>query len=95
MKNGIHPEYVEASISCACGNVVQLQSTLEKMHVDVCSKCHPFYTGKRQQIVDRGGRIEQFNKRYSLNKEAPAEMTEAPAEAAEAPAEAAEEVVQA
>lgn len=77
MKDGIHPKYVDAGISCACGNVVQLRSTMEKMHVDICSQCHPFYTGKRQQIVDRGGRIEQFNKRYSLNQEAPAETAEA------------------
>jgi len=73
VKEGIHPGYKEATISCACGNVVQVRSTIEKMHVDICSKCHPFYTGKRQLVVDRGGRIEQFNRRYNLKQEAPAE----------------------
>ncbi|MEW6755731.1 MAG: 50S ribosomal protein L31 [Candidatus Latescibacterota bacterium] len=65
MKPGIHPEYVDATISCACGNVIQTRGTVARMHVDICSKCHPFYTGKRQQLVDRGGRIEQFHRRYS------------------------------
>jgi large subunit ribosomal protein L31 len=81
VRNDIHPGYVEATVSCACGNVAQVHSTVEKMHVDVCSKCHPFYTGRRQQLVDRGGRIDQFNKRYNLNREVPAEAAEA-AEAA-------------
>ena len=76
MKEGIHPEYVEATISCACGNVVQVRSTVERMRVDICSQCHPFYTGKRQQIVDRGGRIEQFNQRYNLSQQAPEESGE-------------------
>jgi large subunit ribosomal protein L31 len=71
MKSDIHPEYQDASISCACGNVASLRSTNKQMHVDVCSKCHPFFTGKRQLLVDRGGRIEQFNKRYQLTAEAP------------------------
>ena len=64
LQDGIHPKYVEATISCVCGNVVELRSTVAKMHVDVCSVCHPFYTGKRQMLADRGGRIEQFNRRY-------------------------------
>jgi len=76
LKGDIHPEYVEAAISCACGNVAKVRSTVEKMHVDICSQCHPFYTGKRQQIVDRGGRIEQFRRRYGLEEEAPAEAEE-------------------
>ena len=79
MKSGIHPGYIETTISCACGNSAQVRSTVKEMHVDVCSKCHPFYTGKRQLLVDRGGRIEQFNKRYSLSQEAPAEEAAAPA----------------
>ena len=86
MKDDIHPKYVEATISCACGNVVTLRSTVKQMHVDVCSKCHPFFTGKRQQLVDRGGRIEQFNKRYRMNQEAP---TEGAAEEEKAVADAA------
>ena len=47
MKEGIHPEFVEATVSCACGNVFQVHSTESKLHVDICSKCHPYYTGKR------------------------------------------------
>ena len=64
MQDSIHPEYVEASISCVCGNSIKTRSTVAKMHVDVCSACHPFYTGKRLMLADRGGRIEQFNRRY-------------------------------
>lgn len=78
MKSSIHPKYMDTTISCACGNVEQVRSTVKEMHVDVCAKCHPFYTGKRQQLVDRGGRIEQFNKRYSLSQEAPAEEAAEP-----------------
>ncbi len=72
MREGIHPQYVETTISCVCGNVVQTRSTVADLHVEVCSACHPFYTGKRQSLVDRGGRVEQFNKRYNIqgNKEA-------------------------
>ena len=85
MKKDTHPEFVDARISCACGNVVELKSTVAQMHVDVCSKCHPFYTGRRQQLVDRGGRIEQFNKRYNLQQAAPeAAQQEAATEEAEA-----------
>lgn len=77
MKSGIHPEYRQTTISCACGNLVELYSTAKQLHVDVCSKCHPYYTGKRQQLVDRGGRIEQFNKRYKTNRGTPVETDEA------------------
>ena len=64
MKQGIHPEYTEFSATCSCGNVVKTRSTLgENIHIDVCSNCHPFYTGK-QKTVDRGGRIDRFNKRF-------------------------------
>ena len=55
MKQGIHPNYVDCTITCACGNVI---------HVEVCSKCHPFYTGK-QKLVDTGGRVERFKRRYA------------------------------
>ncbi len=64
MQESIHPQYVEATISCVCGNAIKIRSTVAKMHVDVCSACHPFFTGKRQMLADRGGRIEQFNRRY-------------------------------
>ena len=62
MKTGIHPEYKEATIKCACGEVVVSKSTKGDMNVDICSKCHPFYTGK-QKFVDAGGRVDKFNKR--------------------------------
>ena len=64
MKNGIHPEYTEISVTCSCGNVIKTRSTLcRDIHIDVCGACHPFYTGK-QKIVDAGGRIDKFNKRF-------------------------------
>ena len=60
MKQGIHPEYHEkATITCSCGNVVTVGSTMESMKVDICSNCHPFYTGK-QKLMDKGGRVERF-----------------------------------
>ena len=62
MKTGIHPEYKEATIKCACGETVVSKSTRGDMNVDICSKCHPFYTGK-QKFVDAGGRVDKFNKR--------------------------------
>ncbi len=63
MKKGIHPEYKETTIVCACGNTVHTRSTKENIHVEICSKCHPFYTGK-QKLVDSAGRVERFQKRY-------------------------------
>jgi large subunit ribosomal protein L31 len=63
MKNDIHPEYKDAEISCACGNVVKTRSTVEKMHVNLCSACHPFFTGQAK-FVDTEGRVDRFNKRY-------------------------------
>ena len=62
MKNGIHPEYKDAKIICACGEVIETKSTKGDMRVDICSKCHPFFTGK-QKFVDAGGRVDKFNKR--------------------------------
>ena len=64
MKTGIHPEYHEARIVCACGNVMQTRSTVKEMHINTCSQCHPFFTGQATYI-DSEGRIEQFRKRYS------------------------------
>ena len=65
MKEGIHPEYKKATINCACGHVVETRSTLGTIHVDNCSNCHPFYTGK-QKLVDAAGRVEKFRKKYGL-----------------------------
>ncbi len=65
MKPGIHPEYVETTVTCTCGNEFVTRSTMKDgiMRVDVCSACHPFYTGK-QKILDSGGRVARFEKRY-------------------------------
>ncbi len=65
MKEGIHPKYETAHVVCACGNQFDTRSTRKEIHVEVCSKCHPFYTGK-QKLVDTGGRVDRFNKRFSL-----------------------------
>jgi|TARA_B100000767_G_scaffold211858_1_gene199064 large subunit ribosomal protein L31 len=65
MKNDIHPKYVEINAHCSCGNVVKTRSTLGKdIHLDVCSSCHPFYTGK-QKAAETGGRVDKFNKRFA------------------------------
>ena len=63
MKKDIHPDYIDAEVSCACGNVVKTRSTVEKMHVNLCSACHPFFTGQAK-FVDTEGRVDRFNKRY-------------------------------
>jgi large subunit ribosomal protein L31 len=67
MKQGIHPNYETTTIKCACGNVIETRSTKKDIHVDICSSCHPFFTG-RQKLVDTGGRVERFNKRFNLSK---------------------------
>ncbi len=65
MKQGIHPEYHEIKVQCACGNVFQTRSTRkDDLHVEICSECHPFFTG-RQKLVDTAGRVDRFNKRYA------------------------------
>ena len=65
MKADIHPDYTEVTATCSCGNVIKTRSTLgSDLHLDVCSSCHPFYTGK-QKIVDSGGRVERFNRRFA------------------------------
>ena len=63
MKKGIHPEYHEVEVSCACGNSFKTRSTKETLKVEICSACHPFFTGK-QKLVDSAGRVERFQKRY-------------------------------
>ena len=63
MKQGIHPNYVDCKITCACGNVIETRSTRPEIRVEVCNKCHPFYTGK-QKLVDTGGRVDRFNRRF-------------------------------
>ncbi len=68
MKKGIHPKYEYTKITCACGNVIETRSTVKDIEVEICSKCHPFYTGK-QKLVDTAGRIERFNKKYGIKKD--------------------------
>ncbi len=63
MKDKIHPPYMECTITCACGNVVKTRSTKPKIDVDICSACHPFFTGKRK-LVDTAGRVEKFRRKY-------------------------------
>ena len=65
MKKGIHPEYHECKVTCACGETFTTGSVRKEMRVDICSKCHPFFTGK-QKLVDTGGRVDRFNNRYGL-----------------------------
>jgi large subunit ribosomal protein L31 len=65
MKPDIHPAYELTTVTCACGNSFQTKSTAKALNVEICSKCHPFYTGK-QKLLDTAGRIERFKKRYSI-----------------------------
>ena len=67
MKEGNHPKYEETVVRCACGNEIKTWSTKKDLRVDICSKCHPFFTGK-QKLVDTGGRVDRFNKRFNLSK---------------------------
>ncbi|MBA7563683.1 50S ribosomal protein L31 [Candidatus Atribacteria bacterium 1244-E10-H5-B2] len=68
MKKGIHPKYEKSIISCACGNSFETGSTKKNMKVEICSVCHPFFTGK-QKIIDTAGRVERFNKKYNLTND--------------------------
>ncbi len=63
MKDKIHPEYVACKVTCGCGNSFQTRATMKELHIEICSACHPFYTGK-QKFVDTAGRIEKFNKKF-------------------------------
>ncbi len=63
MKKGIHPEYKDATIKCACGNSIETRSTRGDYAIDICSACHPFFTGK-QKLIDSEGRVERFNRKY-------------------------------
>ncbi|MFT5169560.1 MAG: large subunit ribosomal protein L31 [Candidatus Omnitrophota bacterium] len=67
MKTDIHPEYVETSFKCSCGNSFKTRSTVQNVHVEICGACHPFYTGDTR-LVDSAGRIEKFKKRYGSKK---------------------------
>jgi len=65
VKKGIHPEYKEATITCACGNVIETRTTVGDIRIEICSACHPFYTGK-QKLVDTAGRVEKYMRKYKL-----------------------------
>ncbi|UTC61524.1 50S ribosomal protein L31 [Treponema sp. OMZ 792] len=65
MRKDIHPKYEETTITCACGNVINTRSTVKDIKVEICSQCHPFFTGK-QKLVDTAGRIDRFKKRYNI-----------------------------
>ncbi len=81
MKNGIHPQYYpNATVVCACGNTFTTGSTLPELHTDVCSACHPFFTGQQQRLVDRAGQVDRFNRRLKTAQE----LQEIEAERAEA-----------
>jgi large subunit ribosomal protein L31 len=69
VKQGIHPEYVDATVKCACGNTFQTRATRPAINVEICSGCHPFYTGK-QKFVDSEGRVERFQKKYGKKSSA-------------------------
>ena len=73
MKQGIHPKYGAATITCACGSVIHTRSTKKDIHVEICSKCHPFFSGK-QKLVDTAGRVERYKRKYKKKE------TEAPTE---------------
>ncbi|TET16022.1 MAG: 50S ribosomal protein L31 [Actinobacteria bacterium] len=67
MKKGIHPEYFDCTVTCSCGDTFKTRSTKKEIKVEICSNCHPFYTGK-QKLVDSGGRVERFKKRLMKSK---------------------------
>jgi len=69
MKSGIHPNYVNTTVTCGCGNTFQTRSTVKEMRVEICSACHPFYTGQ-QKILDTAGRVERFNQKYAKFRKA-------------------------
>jgi large subunit ribosomal protein L31 len=68
LKKEIHPKYNVIQVKCACGNVFETRSTVKEIHVEICSACHPFFTGK-QKLVDTAGRVEKYMKKYNLEKE--------------------------
>ncbi len=67
MKKGIHPDYKTVTVKCACGETFETRSTADEIRVEICSKCHPFFTGK-QKLVDTGGRVDRFKRRFGMDK---------------------------
>jgi len=76
LKPNIHPEYKLGTVRCACGNEFQVRSTIGDMRIEICSKCHPFFTG-RQKLVDTTGRVEKFMRKYGLDKKSQEQKAEA------------------
>lgn len=70
MREGIHPQYKKAVVTCVCGNTFVTRSTVGDLHIEICSNCHPFFTG-RQKLVDSAGRVERYNKKYAKKSAAP------------------------
>ena len=66
VKKEVHPKYHKTQITCVCGNIIETGSTVENVHVEICSSCHPFFTGK-QKLVDTAGRVDRFRKKYGLD----------------------------
>ena len=89
MKEGIHPNYKEVEVRCACGNTFMTRSTKPELHLEICSACHPFFTG-RQKLLDTEGRIERFSKKFGLQTSEQRKTAEKAAKAATAVAKAAE-----
>jgi large subunit ribosomal protein L31 len=87
MKQGIHPDYVETIVTCSCGNTFKTRSVKPELHVELCNQCHPFYTGK-QKLVDTGGRVERFQRKYAQKRSAPKPAPEAEIEQTPETAEA-------
>ena len=92
MKPGIHPEYTPTKITCACGRVSETYSTVDELHVEICSHCHPFFTG-RQKLVDTAGRVERFRRKYGTADGEPEDGVEETVAEAEPVAEAEAEPV--
>lgn len=74
MKDNVHPKYFETTITCACGEVVQTKSTKKEIRVEICSKCHPFFTGK-QKLLDTAGRVERFQRKYQRFNKSPQDVS--------------------
>jgi large subunit ribosomal protein L31 len=68
MKEGIHPTYKKAKVTCVCGNIFETRSTTGDLHIEICGSCHPFFTGK-QKLLDSAGRIEKFKRKYAAKEE--------------------------
>ena len=83
MKKGIHPKYQDVTVTCGCGETFTTRSTKEKLSVEICSKCHPFYTGK-QKLLDTAGRIEKFQQRYGWGQDKASEAAGAKAKSKDA-----------